>query len=154
MTVKDARSWKTQQKECHGPRLKNKKPAKKSKIDDRPPVAIGHVRIETNKVPDTIDFFLKLGLRHIFRNEKFGVLELRGGTHLVVSKRVKPVRKGTKAPFDIMVDDIEGAHVNYGKKGFELSDITTGSIHSSFFIRSPSGHKLKINSSHAGTRAV
>ena len=136
------------------PASKTKKPAKKSKKDDRPPVAIGHVRIETNEVPDTIDFFLKLGLRHIFRNEKFGVLELRGGTHLVVSKREKPVRKGTKAPFDIMVDDIEEAHVNYVKKGFELSDITTGSIHSSFFIRSPSGHKLKINSSHAGARAV
>lgn len=133
---------------------KTKKPAKSPKKDARPPVAIGHVRIETHEVSDTIDFFLKLGLRHIFRNEKFGVLELRGGTHLVVSKREKPVRKGTKAPFDIMVDDIDEAHAKYGKKGFEPSEITPGSIHSSFFIRSPSGHKLKINSSHAGKRAV
>lgn len=132
------------------------KPAKKTpqKQDRRPPVAIGHVRIETHEVPETIDFFQKLGLRHIFRNERFGVLELRGGTHLVVSKRDKPVRKGTAAPFDIMVDDIDEAHTRYGKKGFDPSDITSGSIHSSFFIRSPSGHKLKINSSHAGKRAV
>jgi catechol 2,3-dioxygenase-like lactoylglutathione lyase family enzyme len=120
----------------------------------RPPVAIGHVRLETHTVPETIDFFHALGLRKIFRNKTFGVLELRGGTHLIVAQRDKPVRKGTAAPFDIMVDDIEEAHRKYGRKNFEPSEITSGSIHSSFFIRSPSGHKLKITSSHAGRRAV
>jgi hypothetical protein len=129
-----------------------KKPQKPK--DNRPPVAIGHVRIETHTVSDTIDFFKTLGLRDIFRGDKFGVLELRGGTHLIVSSRARPVRKGTPAPFDIMVDDINDAHKKYGKKNFEPSDITSGSIHSSFFIRAPSGHKLKITSSHAGRRAV
>lgn len=122
--------------------------------DNRPPVAIGHVRIETHAVPDTIEFFKALGLRDIFRNDHFGVLELRGGTHLIVSQREKPVRKGSAAPFDIMVDDIEDAHRKYSRKKFEPTEITSGSIHSSFFIKSPSGHKLKITSSHAGRRAV
>ena len=121
---------------------------------ERPPVAVGHVHLETHAVPETIDFFRAMGLRHIFRNEKFGVLELRGGTHLVVSQREKPVRKGTLAPFDIMVDDLTAAHRAYARKGFEPTEISEGSIHSSFFIKSPSGHKLKINSSHAGNRAV
>lgn len=129
-----------------------KKPQKPK--DNRPPVAIGHVRIETHAVSDTIEFFKALGLRGIFRNDSFGVLELRGGTHLIVSSRDRPVRKGTPAPFDIMVDDIDAAHQKYGKKNFDPSDITSGSIHSSFFIRIPSGHKLKITSSHAGKRAV
>ena len=122
--------------------------------DSRPPVAIGHVRLQTHAVDDTIEFFKALGLRGIFRNEDFGVLELRGGTHLIVAKRDKPIRKGTAAPFDIMVDDIEKTHKKYTKKDFEPSKITSGSIHSSFFIRAPSGHKLKITSSHAGKRAV
>jgi catechol 2,3-dioxygenase-like lactoylglutathione lyase family enzyme len=122
--------------------------------DRRPPVAIGHVRIETHTVDDTIEFFKALGLRGIFRNDNFGVLELRGGTHLIVSKRDKPVRKGTAAPFDIMVDDIEKAQKKYAKRDFEPSEITSGSIHSSFYIRAPSGHKLKITSPHAGKRAV
>lgn len=122
--------------------------------DNRPPVAIGHVRLETHAVSDTIDFFKALGLRNIFRGDRFGVLELRGGTHLIVAQREKPVRKGTAAPFDIMVDDIEDAYKKYGRKKFEPSEITSGSIHSSFFIKSPSGHKLKITSSHAGRRAV
>ncbi len=122
--------------------------------EERPPVAIGHVRLETHAVPETIDFFHALGLRRIFRNAEFGVLELRGGTHLIVSGREKPVRKGTAAPFDIMVDNLADTHRKYGKKGFEPSEITSGSVHSSFFIRAPSGHKLKITSSHAGGRAV
>jgi catechol 2,3-dioxygenase-like lactoylglutathione lyase family enzyme len=128
-----------------------RKPAAK---DNRPAVAIGHVRIESHEVPKTIDFFATLGLRHIFRNERFGVLELRGGTHLIVSGCDKPVRKGTKAPFDIMVDDIDATHKEYQKKDFDPSEITFGSVHSSFSIRAPSGHKLKITSSHAGKRAV
>lgn len=132
------------------------KPAKKKKSDKdgRPPVAIGHVRIQSHVVDETIDFFKAIGLRGIFRNENFGVLELRGGTHLIVSKRDRAIRKGTPAPFDIMVDDIEKTHKKYTKKDFDPSEITSGSIHSSFFIRIPSGHKLKITSSHAGKRAV
>lgn len=129
-------------------------PARKDRKTARPPVAVGHVHLETHKVPATIDFFLALGLRHIFRNDRFGVLELRGGTHLVVSERDKPVRKGKKAAFDLMVDDIEKAHKDYAKKGFEPTEIKSGSVHSSFFVKVPSGHKLKINSSHAGNRAV
>ena len=117
-------------------------------------MAIGHVRLETHTVPDTIDFFHALGLRKIVRNKTFGVLELRGGTHLIVSEREKPVRKGTAAPFDIMVDNIKDTHRKYAEKGFDPSEITSGPVHSSFFIRSPSGHKLKIISSHAGGRAV
>ena len=128
--------------------------SKTAKRDARPPVAIGHVHLETHAVPETIDFFKSIGMRSIFRNERFGVLELRGGTHLVVSERDKPVRQGTLAPFDIMVDDVDKAHATYGRKGFEPTDIKSGSIHSSFFIKVPSGHKLKITSSHAGRRAV
>jgi catechol 2,3-dioxygenase-like lactoylglutathione lyase family enzyme len=122
--------------------------------EDRPAVAIGHVQIDTHVVVETIDFFRSLGLRHIFRNEKYGVLELRGGTHLLVSKRDTPVDKGTDAPFDIMVDNIKTAHREYGKKGLEPSEITSGAIHTSFFIDVPSGHRLKITSSHAGNRAI
>ncbi|MFT5489354.1 MAG: catechol 2,3-dioxygenase-like lactoylglutathione lyase family enzyme [Paracoccaceae bacterium] len=128
--------------------------AKHVRKDDRPAVAIGHVRIATHSVVETIDFFRSLGLRHIFRNANFGVLELRGGTHLIVSKREKPIRKGTEAPFDIMVDNLKTTHKEYAKKGFEPSEIASGSVHSSFFIRAPSGHKLKITSSHAGSRAI
>jgi hypothetical protein len=139
-------------------KTQTKKTRKKTKPttprDNRPPVAIGHVRIESHDVGGAIDFFKALGLRDIFRGDRFGVLELRGGTHLIVSGRDKPIRKGTPALFDIMVDDIDAAHRKYGKKNFAPSEITSGSIHSSFFISAPSGHKLKITSSHAGRRAV
>ena len=97
--------------------------------EDRPAVAIGHVQIDTHAVVETIDFFRSIGLRHIFRNENYGVLELRGGTHLLVSKRDTPVAKGTDVPFDIMVDNIKTAHRDFGKKGLAPSEMTTGEIH-------------------------
>ncbi len=122
--------------------------------DGRPPVAIGHVRIQAPNVEETIDGFEALGLRRIFRSERYGVLELRGGTHLIVSGSEDPVAEGTPAPFDIMVDDIEQARTDYLERGFLPGEITSGSIHSSFHLRIPSGHQLKITSSHAGNRAV
>lgn len=122
--------------------------------EDRPAVAIGHVQIDTHAVVETIDFFRSIGLRHIFRNENYGVLELRGGTHLLVSKRETPVAKGTDVPFDIMVDNIKTAHKEFDKKGLAPSEMTTGEIHTSFYIEVPSGHRLKITSSHAGNRAT
>ena len=128
--------------------------AKQDEDDLRPPVAVGHVRIQVHNVPETIDGFESLGLRRIFRNERYGVLELRGGTHLIVSQRERPIRKGTKAPFDLMVDDVHAARAEYSAKGIDSTEITSGSIHSSFHVRLPSGHRLKITSSHSGTRPV
>jgi hypothetical protein len=72
--------------------------------------------MQTHAVDDTIEFFKALGLRLIFRNEDFGVLELRGGTQLIVAKRAKPIRKGTAAPFYIMVDVIEKIQKNMRKR--------------------------------------
>jgi hypothetical protein len=93
-------------------------------------------------------------LRRIFRQKNFAVLELRGGTHLVISETAKKVRAGTAAPFDLMVDDIDAAHADYTAKGFEPGEIKSGSIHSSFHLSGPDGYQVKITSSHTGRRAV
>ena len=37
------------------------------------------------RVPETIDFMLAIGMREVVRGEDFAVLEMRGGTHLVVT---------------------------------------------------------------------
>ena len=54
----------------------------------------------------------------------------------------------------MMVDDLDQTHTKYGRKGFEVSDIQSGTVYSPFFARVPSNHKLKIHSSHAGNRTV
>ena len=122
--------------------------------DDRPPVAIGHVSIRVNKVAESTDFLVKLGLRSIHQSEKFAVLELRGGTHLVLRPSEEKIVPGTTAPFDLMVDDVEAARKEYGNAEMEPSAIEKGKIHNWFTVIDPSGYEITVTSSHAGGRAV
>jgi catechol 2,3-dioxygenase-like lactoylglutathione lyase family enzyme len=124
------------------------------KSDDRPPVAVGHIRLQVNDVAPATAFFENIGMRRIVRQSNFAVLELRGGTHLVLSATSKKIRAGTAAPFDLMVDDVEAAHAEFAAKGLEPGTVKSGSIHSSFYLPGPDGYKLKITSSHAGGRPV
>lgn len=122
--------------------------------DDRPPVAIGHVSVRVKKVAESTDFLVKLGLRSIHESENFAVLELRGGTHLVLRPAEERIAPGTEAPFDLMVDDIEVARKQYGDAGMEPSAIEEGKIHNWFTIIDPSGYEITVTSSHDGGRAV
>ena len=122
--------------------------------DNRPPVAIGHVSVRVNKVAESTDFLVKLGLRSIHKSDTFAVLELRGGTHLVLRPAEEQIAPGIKAPFDLMVDDVEVARKQYGDGGMEPSAIEEGKIHNWFTVIDPSGYEITVTSSHAGGRAV
>src|ERR1700690_2728910 len=105
--------------------------------DQRPAVAIGHVFFRTSDVPAAKEWLTEAGLRPIAGGRSFAVLELRGGTHLVVTKTAKPPRKGSEAPFDLMVDDVDAAHRAFARKGWKPSRIRRGSIHDSFHVAGP-----------------
>ena len=122
--------------------------------NERPPVAIGHVSLSVSDVATSTKYFLKLGLRSIHEAGNFTVLELRGGTHLILSTADENITPGAKAPFDLMVDDVEIAWKKYGDLGLAPSAIKNGRIHSGFTIVDPSGYEISITSSHAGNRAV
>ena len=122
--------------------------------DERPRLAVGHVNLEVEDVGDAYAFFVRHGMRDIFKGEDFGVLELRGGTHLVLSRAGGAVEPGRKAPFDLMVDDIDAARAEFTEAGTAATDITRGRIHDTFHIEGPSGWRFAVTSSHAGDRAV
>lgn len=123
-------------------------------IDERPPVALGHVGMRVNKLGPATDFLERLGLRVVNRGQTLSVLEFRGGTHLVLRETEDDIEPGTVAPIDLMVDDVEATHGAYAGMGLEPSEITAGTIHSSFTIPGPDGYRIKITSSHAGGRPV
>jgi hypothetical protein len=123
-------------------------------IDKRPPVAVGHVCLPVKNVLTTSAFLQEIGLRKIFEKDTFAVLELRGGTHLILEKSRKHTKPGTEAPVDFMVDDVKEARLNYAQMGMKPTRIKSGTIHSSFFIPGPDGWSFKITSSHAGGRPV
>ncbi len=125
-----------------------------SKVDERPPVWIGHMFLTATDVGETATFMRKLGMRDIFQSESIVVLELRGGTHLLLEPTDDPITLGTKAPFDLMVDDIDASREKFEELGLSPSTIEEGRIHRSFTIFDPSGYEITVNSSHVSNLPV
>lgn len=124
------------------------------KSDRRPPVAVGHVFFAATDVAAAARWFETVGLRPIADDDDFAVLELRGGTHLVVTRASRRPRQGAEAPFDLMVDDVDAVRRKFVAKGLKPSRISRGSIHDEFSIAGPDGYSVTVLSSHAGRRAV
>ncbi|WP_392533540.1 VOC family protein [Nostoc sp. C117] len=122
--------------------------------DTRPPVAIGHVRLYVSNVLEASEFFIKIGLRPIAQSEQVAVLELRGGTHLVLRTSPEAIAPGTKTPFDLMVDDVFATREAFSEWGLTVSEIETGRIHNTFTLTGPDGYLLPLTSSHTDGREV
>ena len=122
--------------------------------DRRPKVAVGHVSLEVSELASAAAFFEAIGMRPVFTGRTVAVLELRGGTHLVLHPARRRPRPGRPAPFDLMVDDIGAARRDYAAKGMKPSRIRRGRIHDWFTIADPDGHAITVNSSHASGKPV
>lgn len=117
--------------------------------DERPAVALGHLQLDVDDVAAAHEFFLHHGMRDVLKRDDFAILELRGGTHLILNTAKEPIAPGQRAPFDLMVDDVDAAHAGFVASGVEATDIERGSIHDSFTVQGPSGYVVPITSSHA-----
>ena len=123
-------------------------------IDQRPPVWIGHVLITVTNFKQSAEFMCKLGMREIFQADDISVLELRGGTHLLLRPALDPIVSGTVAPFDLMVDDLEISYEKFEALGLSPSTIQTDTFHRSFTLCDPSGCVITVNSSHVSDSPV
>lgn len=130
--------------------------AQSEKLDKRPGVAIGHVDLVVTDVPYAVDYFVQLGMRPIHHDHEFAVLELRGGTHLVLEtpEGNTSIEPGQTPPFDLMVDDLQRVHHHCGDLGWNPSNIETGRIHDNFYLQGPDGYRIRLTSSHASDRPV
>jgi len=114
-------------------------------VDARPPVWIGHALLRVSDLGRSAQWWTGIGMREVERNEHVVVLELRGGTHLVLV----PGNPDTgDAPFDLMVDDLEATHREWADLGVDVSDIARGRIHNAFTATDPDGYAVTVNSSH------
>jgi catechol 2,3-dioxygenase-like lactoylglutathione lyase family enzyme len=112
----------------------------------RPPLWIGHARLTVRDLNRSADFWRGVGMREVERNDQIVVLELRGGTHLVLLPGSPS--SGVVAPFDLMVDDLDATHAEWERLGLDVSPIERGRIHSAFVLHDPDGISVTINSSH------
>ena len=120
--------------------------------DARPPVWVGHIRLTTDRLAESYDFMVALGMRPIVKGDDFAILELRAGTHLLLLE--KPEIQPGVAPFDLMVEDLDATHARLSELGLSPSELTEGRIHRSFTVRDPSGHVVTFNSSHVSAEPV
>ena len=115
----------------------------------RPVFAIGHISMPVEDVHAAYGFFVRHGMRAILERDDFGILELRGGTHLILTRSDEAIAEGQRAPFDLMVDDVDAVHAAFVADDVEATEIERGKIHDSFQVNGPSGYVIPINSSHA-----
>ena len=119
----------------------------------RPQAAIGHMWLKVSDISRAAQYFVSLGLRPVHQQE-IAILELRGGTHLVLGPSDESIPAGTRAPFDLMVDDIVATPEQYERLGLRPSPLERGSIHRSFSLNGPDDYIITVTSSHTGGRAV
>ena len=116
--------------------------------DERPALSVGHVLLAVPDVAASRDFFVTLGLRHVETTARVAILELRGGTHLILVPAPEPAPKDKMAPFDLMVDDLDAAHAAFTAAGLAPSAIVQREEHRAFTVTEPGGHRVPIQSSH------
>jgi hypothetical protein len=117
-----------------------------SEQDLRPPVWVGHVILETDRLEETAQFMRKIGLRPIVQRPDVAVLELRGGTHLVLV--AKPEVVAGEASFDLMVEDLQATHQHFMGLALAPTPIER------FLIREPAGNIISFFSNHVSGQPV
>jgi len=122
--------------------------------DQRPPLGVAHVVLETDRMEESAHFMRTIGMRPIFQGPEVCVYELRGGTHLILMLKSKIIVGN--APFDLMVDDLSATHQRFTSLGLAPSPIEARPAidHEVFTVREPAGHLITFFSSHASGEPV
>ncbi|MEP3889491.1 MAG: VOC family protein [Hellea sp.] len=115
--------------------------------DERPDLSIGHIGLRVRDLKKSSEFFKLVGARTVFRMPSMAILELRGGTHLILRRNKNA--QSADASFDLMVDDVEEMRQRLIAAGYSPSGISRGGVHRSFNVIEPSGVRLEFTSSHA-----
>ncbi|MNS81204.1 VOC family protein [Aeromonas encheleia] len=122
--------------------------------EQRPPVGVAHVMLQTDRMKESARFMRQLGMRPIFDGPEVSVYELRGGTHLLLMRRDRVL--AGEAPFDLMVDDLHETHRRLSALGLAPSPIEARPAigHEVFTLREPAGHLISVFSSHASGKPI
>jgi len=86
--------------------------------------------------------------------EQMAILELRGGTHLLLFADGREYKTIPNDEFDLMVEDVETTHKDLQSRGVKVSKLKQDRFHTYFEASDPDGKKWRINSDHTEGRAV
>jgi len=122
----------------------------------RPLIAIGHVTLRVVDVARAAAFYAELGLRPVWQRPSMAVLELAGGTHLMLFQAKRAPKAASVRSFDFMVSDVEALRARLAATGVETTELAEDQVsgHRWFQASDPDGHLLRIYSDHTEGRAV
>lgn len=90
------------------------------------------------------DFYTSIGMRLVASMGRATILELRGGTHLILQGG-----EPGSGSLDLIVDDIDETRSIMEAAGANPSRIQRGNPHDRFTATDPEGNVLYVNSNHA-----
>ena len=84
------------------------------------------------------------------------ILELRGGTHLLLIEVDDEMQMTLDTVFDLMVDDVEAFRDELRRAGLEVSALSEHARigHRRFSVVDPDGHRIYVYSDHTEGRVV
>ena len=112
--------------------------------------------LSVSDVSRSAEFYKTLGIRAVFEREGMAILELRGGTHLLLFKsKTKPRRRAIRT-FDFMVGDADAFRGGLAARGIETSAVREDRLsgHRMFEVTDPDGHVVTVLSDHTEGRPV
>ncbi|QIL03108.1 VOC family protein [Sphingomonas sinipercae] len=125
-------------------------------------IAIGHVVLAVRDVEESARFYSKLGLHPCQTSAELAILELRGGTHLLLMRRKVGAKGRTAAPksatqtIDLMIsgrtrDELEACRDAAIGVGLDPTPIPPRSLfgHYIFHLRDPDGNDVAVATSHS-----
>lgn len=124
------------------------------KKEKRPGIWIGHFFRKVKDVKAATAFFNVLGMRVVMETTGMAILELRGGTHLLLFKKSGKTGWIVETEFDLMVEDIKKFHALLKKKKIPVSPLKKDSYHLTCKVTSPDGEKIAVFSDHTNSRSV
>lgn len=112
--------------------------------DERPRFAIGHIALPVGDVDAMTDFYTRIGMRLVVNMGRMAIIELRGGTHIIL-------QRGTpgSGSLDLIVSDIDDTRAVLDAAGAEPGPIERGHPHDRFVATDPEGNTLFVSSDHS-----
>ena len=136
----------------------------------KPPVGVGHMVLTVADVEASHRFYTALGLRVVGKGEDISILELRGGTHLLLFQRGgasapaevdSPFDQATPGAVDLMIEgrtfeDLDAYRTALVSAGVHPDPIPDRRFfgHCVFKVRDPDGNEVTVSTSHASDLPV
>jgi catechol 2,3-dioxygenase-like lactoylglutathione lyase family enzyme len=133
-----------------------------------PELAVAHLVFKVANLKSSCQFYSNLGLPPFYIEEKIAIIELRGGTHLVLLSVDEPAgedvaesvtgqfHKRFSEQFDLMIegknlDDLKKYRSELISRGIAAGEIPDEAVfgHHLFCVKDPDGNGITIYSSHA-----